>query len=69
MYHAIACLGSVKRDHCTRAEQECCIMTDTPVKLWLSIKLIATEIFSTPFIVGWLFNNILKIRQNRFSEA
>ena len=49
MYHAIACLGSVKRDHCTRAEQECCIMTDTPVKLWLSIKLIATEIFSTPF--------------------
>ena len=39
------------------------------VKLWFSIKLIATEFFQRHLIVGWLCNNILKIRQNRFGET
>ena len=39
------------------------------VKLWFSIKLIATEFFQRHSIVGWLCNNILKIRQNRFGET
>ena len=40
----------------------------SPDKLWFSIELIATEFFQRHLIVGWLFNNILKIRQNRFGE-
>ena len=39
------------------------------VKLWFSIKLIATEFFQRHLILGWLCNNILKIRQNRFGET
>ena len=35
----------------------------SPVKLWFSIKLIATEFFQRHLIVGWLCNNTLKIRQ------
>ena len=38
----------------------------SPVKLWFSITLIATE---RRLIVRWLCNNILKIRQNRFGET
>ena len=37
--------------------------------MWFSIKLIATEFFQRHLIVGWLFDNILKIRQNRFGET
>ena len=43
---------------------------NSPVKLWFSIKLIATGFFfQRRLIVEWLFDNILKIRQNRVGET
>ena len=44
------------------------MLNHSPVKLWFSSKVIATDFFQRHWIVGWLFNNILKIRQNQFGE-
>ena len=44
-------------------------LSSSPVKLWFSIKPIATEFFSTPLNCCLAINNILKIGQNRFGET
>ena len=65
--HKILCFGTVFCC-CQRLIRSLSFgnVPNSPVKLWFSIKVIATEFFQRHLIVGWLFNNILKLRQNRF---